>query len=538
VPYGLDFGKGADESDPAQTLFGVERAFLRLFGGDISHSREWTAHRMLARFGLPHLRTRKVRLHINGERQGLYELIEAPEQEYIYQRSFSNFDPTSYGLYKVKMGTGGCGNYSPEDLEQAKARVDETNTPPYYFERGEHRSMIPVLKDSAQCGVVFGGLYKQKQLDAVLAYVRSGKDCGEFLVDAGLTGRKLPDKGGQQTDTEMAAFIDNNLAANTCDPGCTNSNLAEDVDVTSFLRSLAVSAGVLLADSPLVQSQMQNFFLANNGGLWSMVQWDHNDMLSSGVGLCSYACMGRGNTIANWSILRPTCRAFETNQVFGPLLSDPDLRGQYVEYMREFVNDVMADDGFLAQIHAHLDAIKDDVSETLSASFPAELAVSSTDDSTWLPTGGAAVQFTLLGMIRARATEIKKQLDAIDGGTFPRDLDDIGPDETCVDWTLDGPRPTCSFCPGGQIDANTTVPNLDGLTCGTIAAIAPQFGAESDYCDLFMGAQLLCCPDNIRGQGAATATDAEDATTTKSDKSTKKRAGTPENATTTKSDNG
>ena len=82
------------------------------------------------------------------------------------------------------------------------------------------------------------------------------------------------------------------------------------------------------------------------------------------------------------------------------------------------------------------------------------------------------------------------------------------------------------------------MPDTDGNTCGMFAALAPMSGAESDYCDYYLGAQLLCCPDDIRGQGAATATDAEDATTTKSDKSTKERAGTPEDATTKKSDNG
>jgi len=228
-------------------------------------------------------------------------------------------------------------------------------------------------------------------------------------------------------------------------------NLADDVDMTSFLRNIAVYVGLLHVDSPLTQgtTSFQNFFLARNGGLWSMVQWDHNDMLSGSSSAWSFPCDPQcaGKTVANWSILRPTCRGFETNQVFGPLLSDPDLRGQYVEYLREFVNDVMTDDDFLGQIQAHLDAIKDDVVLDIGGvNFLLELAVSGSDEGTWLPDlpapdiFGNQVQYTLLGMIRTRATEIEKQLDAIDAGTFPRDLDDIAPEETCVDWTLAGPR--------------------------------------------------------------------------------------------------
>merc|ERR1712238_222338 len=110
-------------------------------------------------------------------------------------------------------------------------------------------------------------------------------------------------------------------------------------------------------------------------------------------------------------------------------------------------NDVMTDDGFLGQIQAHLDAIKDDIVLDIGGeNFLLELAVSGSDEGTWLPDlpapdmFGNQVQYTLLGMIRTRATGIKKQLDAIDAGTFPRDLDDIAPEETCVDWTLAGPR--------------------------------------------------------------------------------------------------
>jgi len=337
--------------------------------------------------------------------------------------------------------------------------------------------MVPIINDTTTCFWSFL-LYQnpQKRRDAVLAYVRSGTDCGEFLVDAGLIGRKLPDEGGQQMDTEMAAFIDNHLAANTCDPDCTHSNLADDVDMTSFLRNIAVYVGLLHVDSPLTQgtTRFQNFFLAYNGGLWSMVQWDHNDMLS-GIGRLTCASQCAGKTVANWSILRPTCRGFETNQVFGPLLADPDLRGQYVEYLREFVNDVMTDDGFLGQIQAHLEAIKDDVSDDIADSFLQELAVSGSDEGTWLPDLpvpafiGGKVHYTLLGMIRARATEIRKQLDAIDAGTFPRDLDDIAPEEECVDWTLDGPRtegPT-PLPTGSPTDGPTPVPTglpTDGPT--------------------------------------------------------------------------
>ena len=145
VPYSVDFDRG---SDPSQTLFGVQRAYLRTHVGDGSHSREWAMHRMLARFGLPHLRTRTVRLFLNGEYEGLYDVVEAPDQEHVFQRSFPGFDPEEYGLYKVKTLSLGCGNDDDPGftlaLAGAEKRIDDLDTPPYRFERGEHRPIISV----------------------------------------------------------------------------------------------------------------------------------------------------------------------------------------------------------------------------------------------------------------------------------------------------------------------------------------------------------------------------------------------------------
>merc|ERR1712157_31301 len=53
----------------------------------------------------------------------------------------------------------------------------------------------------------------------------------------------------------------------------------------------------------------------------------------------------------------------------------------------------------------------------------------------------------LLPMLRARADEIGKQLDAMDKGTFPRTVEMIDPSETCVNWESTTPRPKIEACP-------------------------------------------------------------------------------------------
>lgn len=73
VPFQIDFAY----NDDAQTLFGAEKIYLRHHMGDFSFSRDYAYNRMLARFGLPHLRVRKVEFFINGKKQGFYSLMEA-----------------------------------------------------------------------------------------------------------------------------------------------------------------------------------------------------------------------------------------------------------------------------------------------------------------------------------------------------------------------------------------------------------------------------------------------------------------------------
>jgi hypothetical protein len=150
IPDSIDW----DHGDSNQTLFGVEQSYLRTHFSDWSFVREWSMHRMLARFGLPHLRTWTVQFFVNDERVGLYDPLEAPDHDCVFQRSFPDFDPTNYGLYKVKTLSLGCGSYDEGALKETKARINETDTPPYVFDRGEHRPVVPVLQNWEGCASV------------------------------------------------------------------------------------------------------------------------------------------------------------------------------------------------------------------------------------------------------------------------------------------------------------------------------------------------------------------------------------------------
>jgi hypothetical protein len=58
------------------------------------------------------------------------------------------------------------------------------------------------------------------------------------------------DLGHKEYDTEMAQFINNHLADNSCNEYCQNSNLTNDeVNVDNWLKNFAVYAVALIQDS-------------------------------------------------------------------------------------------------------------------------------------------------------------------------------------------------------------------------------------------------------------------------------------------------
>ena len=166
--------------------------------------------------------------------------------------------------------------------------------------------------------------------------------------------------------------------------------------------------------------------------------------------------------MVKWSILRPTCRALESNQLAGPLLTDESLRAKYLIYVQQFVDEIMTDDALLKQIHNHLVAIKDEAVKNdwndLSIVYE---SLELSDGVDWYHDFEVVKYVAFLPALRARAAEIQKQLRAIEAGTFPRSLDNIDENEVCVDWTSTDARRTicpqnCQYegCYGDEFDVS------------------------------------------------------------------------------------
>lgn len=441
-PFQVEFGD-RNSKNPFnfnQTLFGVKTIFLRNHGNDNSYARDWVYNRMAARFGLPHLRARQVRFLVNGNLHGLYTLLEAPDEEYVFARSFPDYDPDNFALYKVKTFALSCGNYPHGAVETVEERLYETSTPPYAFERGEHRPIVEVLgtaEDIDKCQQAFYDNIFDSYEDVILAYLRYDQSCPDMLLGEGLIDRDL---GTKDWDESMKELVPNMLKGHK-----EKSDLPNLVDTENVLKSIAFYAVTVNTDSPLGNGN--NYYWLQTGadegertGKWKMNPYDFNNArVTCNDGVDVLACEDR---MVTWSIAQPTCVGLEENPVVGPLLSDPDLFNRYLVYVREFV-EIYGNETFHEQVRDQLRAHDADAREdywSLGGIYR-DLEFSQ-DPSDWKQERPI---FPLVPLMKARAQDVRQQLEAIDIGTYPRGPHGVGlagkydPLEQCVDWHLEEP---------------------------------------------------------------------------------------------------
>ena len=402
IPFKLDF----QSVNATQTLFGMETAYLRTHLGDESHMQEFIMHRMLARFGLPHLRTRHVRFHVNGEQLGFYTFMEAPDQEYVMSRNFDyTFNKDQSALYKVKSLSVGCGN-----KQEFRKELYVTSTGPYSFERGNHRNEVIIKRDWGNCIEDFFRRISSERRSVAQSFFDAGfesvNDCGEFLLDKKLIDRDI---GSKDFDTPMEKFIDSHLSdgGKCLDKQCSSKKqISDDIDIDNWLKNFAVYAVVAAQDSPMGNGN--NYFLAAAGDStigspkWKMVPYDHNsDATDAGAMLCDPVCGLKDLT--DWSVIRPTCRGLSTNPLVGPILIDPQLHARYLSFVKEFVQNVYTNETLWNELKEHSEAIR-------------SVASNSPDSATY----GTGDTSRLFKWMKTRSIKVLEQLDLWDNGNFPK----------------------------------------------------------------------------------------------------------------------
>ena len=458
VAFKLDFAS----SNSSQNLFGVETAYLRNGLGDSTRMREYAMHRMLAKFGLPHARTRHVRFFVNNEQIGFYTFMEALDQDYIQARSFGKlFDLDNYALYKVKTMALGCWS----SMEYSKMRFnlngfdDKCTSPdesqkgtdccadkswgeektcatgytveplvepcrytclsdtgakperngPYAYERGFHRNKVPVHYNYEKCGGSFFGRVMDERRSVVRAFYDRGfstsADCGEFLTSQGLVDRDL---GQKKWDAPMHSFINEHIGtSNACTfRSCTNKEgLRDIIDKDNWLKNFAVYAVAGIEDSPM--GNTNNWYVAamSDGDAknpkWKIVQYDHNNDPRTIKGtLCDPSCYVKDAT--RFSVARPTCKAMHLNNVVGPILTDNALYDRYIQFVGNFTSSVYTDKTLLAHLETHTAAIKSAVN-------------TSPDKKLW----GEIDTSELLDWMKTRGERVTEQVDMLRTGKFP-----------------------------------------------------------------------------------------------------------------------
>ncbi|MFM2126049.1 MAG: hypothetical protein RL328_2500 [Acidobacteriota bacterium] len=91
-----------DRFVPGQSLLGLQSLILRNMWGDPSTLHEYLTMRVLERLGMPFQRTAHVRVMVNGEYVGLYQLAEPLDSTYLRSR----FGEDTGELYEMQGGKG------------------------------------------------------------------------------------------------------------------------------------------------------------------------------------------------------------------------------------------------------------------------------------------------------------------------------------------------------------------------------------------------------------------------------------------------
>lgn len=416
VPFQLEFDT---------PFMGMEIAYLRNHLGDPSYMRDYASHYMLRRFGLPFLRSRPVRLFMNGEYVGFYTLLEAPVQGYVMQRSFGVFQPEDTALYKVKSQIAQCPITDPALIA---TKSDEPPNP-YYFERGDHRAGVPPYEGESDedhintCMAYFNGEIMKEGEDLTQGILHYNNSCGTALVTLGRVDR---DYGPKSTEEAMINLLDSVLYNETV------SDIKPFINADQWIKNFAAYAVTLNQDS--VIDIVNNWYLAtlDNGVSWSIVQYDHNSIATNGVRrLCGAEC---GPRMIYHPILRPSCKSVEDHPILGRVLNDEKSWETYFNYVEEFVGVV---ESSMADLRSYGNDIKTYLvndwfaiatNQTVESYEESELGLDYSDYNT--------ESKPLLKTLSARLIEVKAQLDAIREGTMPRD-GKYGENEICPDWRDD-----------------------------------------------------------------------------------------------------
>ncbi|KAL7533139.1 hypothetical protein ACHAXR_005068 [Thalassiosira sp. AJA248-18] len=454
-------------------FFGMEVFYLRNHLADQSYMRDHASHVMLKQFGLPYLRSRPVRLFMNGEYVGFYTLMEAPTQAYVMQRSFGVFDPSDTALYKFKSMSADCPYTDPAELEKAKSQEELPD--PYYFERGDHRADPPAefVGDINKCREFFINELLKEREDIIKGFVHYNETCGLTMVELGRVDR---DYGPKQTEETMIDFLDTVMYNSSM------TDIKESINADQWIKNLAAYTVTLNHDS--VSDNMNNWYLATTTGAagdWSIVQWDHNIIMTrAGAEQCSSACRNRA---IYRPILRPACGSVEDHPILGRVLNDEESWQTYLKYVEEFVS---ISEPLIDDLRAYGNEIKafivDDPMNFLTEEMyeETELELNYEDYNT--------EQMPLLKTFHARIDEVKAQLKAIETNELPRD-GVYGKGEICPDWRDDDGN---SYFSGSTISDSCAIPfcadaaqcyENTPFTCMDGSLILTQCKQASPWCD-------------------------------------------------------
>ena len=259
------------------------------------------ASELFAEMGVPAPRTAFAEVWVNGDRLGVYALVEHVDRTFLRR----HFDSVDGNLYKPSGAAG------PLDWTEAGVAGPDRRGP-------------------EPMGANVGGGSIGDLLEAVGEGRRIGDgadvDPADRIAAAGLkTNENRPDHAALRRFLEVL-----NDEPDSSFPGA----IERVLDVDAALRFLAVSAVTVHLDSYL--GSARNYYLYETGGRFTMVPWDMNEAFGT------FRCGIERRRLIDLYVDEPTAAPVAGRPLAGRLLGHPPYLEAYRGYVRALVDGPLA----------------------------------------------------------------------------------------------------------------------------------------------------------------------------------------------------
>jgi spore coat protein CotH len=384
----------------ARSYHGLKKVVFNNGFSDPTLMREFLGYELMAELGVAAPRACFVDLWVNDTHLGVYTEVEAVDGVFVSE----HFRDDNGNLYKPELRAGRL-DWTQADAEAQMvgnaAGGTTTTTQSYNVGGGDLRDIIERAGDDA--GWIPGslgstttttgaGLGGGRVLPVGLG---PGGDSSNYLVSMGLKTN--------EAEADYSRLYDLLEVLNTDPSEVSAQDLEQVVDVDEVLRFLAVSVALVHLDNYIGMGH--NYYLYQNGSMFSIIPWDLNEVFggfSSGLS---------EQKLLNFYIDEPTAASMSEYPLVEQLMDEPEFVERYHSYLQQIIDGPFSVEHMTTRIDEIADLIRPYVQkdENLLSTLDAfEQGLTRNVDPRGARMGGNFIG--LMKFVRARTASIAAQL--------------------------------------------------------------------------------------------------------------------------------